>query len=280
MSFFIREKEVTRKDRWGEESTETEAYLRVGRIVGLAVAAVALLVALFTCFAVVDTGKVAVVTRFGNVVGMEGQGFHVKAPIDQYNIIDVTQQQVTETYSTASKDNQSVNQEITAQIVVNPENVEDLYVKFLGNHMDGIVKPVLSDGFKSANAKYSLEETIEKRDQLSADMLKAVQDRLAPYGIRVVSVEIKNVELPQEYKDAVERQKVAERDQVTAGVKNETAKTEADTNKILAESLDSRNFQKMFIEKWDGTLPLYMGGDGSLDMLLPSVEEQPEADQQ
>jgi len=99
-----------------------------------------------------------------------------------------------------------------------------------------------------------------------------VQDRLAPYGIQVVSVEINNVNLPEEYKAAVERQKVAERDQITAGVKNETAKTEADTNRIIAESLDERNFQKLFIEKWDGKMPLYMGGDGSLDMLLPSVD--------
>ena len=234
----------------------------------------ALLVLIFTgifCTATVGTGKVAVVTQFGNVVGVEGAGFYVKPPWYQYSEIDVTQQQVSAEYSTATKDNQSISQEVTAQVVVDPERAEELYVKFLGNHMEGIVKPVLSDGFKSANAKYSLEETIEKRDQLSADMLKAAQDRLAPYGIQVVSVEINNVNLPEEYKAAVERQKVAERDQITAQVKNETAKTEADTNKVIAESLDERNFQKMFIEKWNGTLPLYMGGDGSLDMLLPSA---------
>lgn len=269
MSFFIGEKEVKTY-----RGTETEEYLRVGRVAAVVVSVLAALIVALTCFAVVGTGQVAVVTRFGNIVGVEGQGFHLKTPIDAYNHIDVTQQQVTEQYSTASKDNQSVNQEITAQIVVDPESAKDLYAKFLGNHMDGIVRPVLSDGFKSANAKYSLEETIEKRDQLSADMLKAVQDRLEPYGIQVVSVEIKNVELPEEYKAAVERQKVAERDQVTAQVKQETAEIDAETNRITAESLDSRNFQKMFIERWDGKLPLYMGGDGSLDMLLPGADQQ------
>lgn len=269
MSFFIGEKKVETY-----KGTETEEFVRGGRIAAVAVSTVLALIAIFTCFSVVGTGQVAVVTRFGNIVSVEGQGFHVKTPIDQYNTIDVTQQQVTEQYSTASKDNQSVNQEITVQVVVDPESAKDLYAKFLGNHMDGIVRPVLSDGFKSANAKYSLEETIEKRDQLSADMLKAVQDRLVPYGIQVVSVEIKNVELPEEYKAAVERQKVAERDQVTAQVKQETAEIDAETNRITAESLDSRNFQKMFIESWDGKLPLYMGGDGSLDMLLPGANQQ------
>lgn len=264
MSFFTKEE----TGRFGG----TRTVIKLPAVIVTVIAAIALLIVLFSCIAIVDTGRVAVVTRFGNVVGVEGQGIHLKAPIDAYNIIDVTQQQVTADYSTASRDNQSINQTITAQIVVSPDNVQELYTKFLGNHMDGIVRPVLADGFKSANAKFSLEETIEKRDQLSEAMLKAVQDRLSPYGISVVSVEINNVELPEEYKAAVERQKVAERDQVTAQVERETAEIDAEKNRILAESLDERNFQKMFIEKWDGNLPQYLGGDGSLDMLLPSME--------
>ena len=266
MSLFV--KETTYEDRYGREVTGQK--LCAGRIAAAAVLAVVVLVLLLKCISVVGTGQVAVVTRFGNVVGTEGQGIHMKLPVDSYHKIDCTQQQVTAEYSTASKDNQSVTQEITAQVVVDPERVEELYSKFLGNHMEGIVAPVLSDGFKAANAKFTLEETIEKRDELSAEMLKAVQDRLEPYGIKVVSVEIKNVALPDEYKAAVERQKVAERDQLTAKVEQETAEIQAQTNKVLADSLDERNFQKMFIEKWDGVLPKYMGGGESLSMLLPN----------
>lgn len=266
MSLFV--KETTYKDRYGDEVTKQK--LCACRIAAAAVLAVVVLVLLLKCISVVGTGQVAVVTRFGNVVGTEGQGIHMKLPVDSYHKIDCTQQQVTAEYSTASKDNQSVTQEITAQVVVDPERAEELYVKFLGNHMQGIVAPVLSDGFKAANAKFTLEETIEKRDELSAEMLQAVQDRLEPYGIKVVSVEIKNVALPDEYKAAVERQKVAERDQLTAKVEQETAEIQAQTNKVLADSLDERNFQKMFIEKWDGVLPKYMGGGDSLSMLLPN----------
>lgn len=243
----------------------------------VAAVAATLVLAVFlacTCVKVVDTGNVAVVTRFGEIVGVESNGVHFKTPFDRYNIINVTQQQVTAEYSTASKDNQSITQEITAQIVVNPEAAADLYAKFLGNHMEGIVAPILSDGFKAANAKFSLEETIEKRDELSTEMLAAVQDRLEPYGIQVVSVEIKNVALPEEYKAAVERQKVAERDQITAQVEKETAEIQAETNEILAESLSQENFTQMFLEKWNGILPTYMGDGDSLGMILPTTNNQ------
>ena len=263
MAFFTK----TYTDRWGDERT----ILDSPKVVALAAVVMLALFLALSCVKVVETGSVAVVTRFGNVIGVEAQGMHLKTPFDNYNIIDVTQQQVTAEYSTASKDNQSITQEITAQIVVNPEYAEDLYVKFLGNHMDGIVAPILSDGFKAANAKFSLEETIEKRDQLSSEMLLAVQSRLEPYGIQVVSVEIKNVALPEEYKAAVERQKVAERDQITAEVEKETAEIQAETNRILAESLSTENFTQQFIDKWNGILPTYMGGDADLGMILPAI---------
>lgn len=269
MSFFI--KKVTVPERYGNSEHEEEV-LNIPAIVGTALGAIVLIVLLFTSIAVVGTGQVAVVTRFGNIVGCEGQGIHMKLPIDSYNIINVTQQQVTAEYSTATKDNQSITQEITAQVAVNPESAEELYQKFLGNHMDAIVEPILSDGFKSATAKFSLEDCITARDQLSEEMLKAVKERLAEYGINVVSVEVKNVNLPEEYKAAVERQKVAERDQVTAEVERQTAEINAETNRITAESLSDENFKQKFYDKWDGKLPTYMGGEGSLDMLLPSTE--------
>ncbi|RFT92570.1 hypothetical protein DMP10_06700 [Adlercreutzia equolifaciens subsp. celatus DSM 18785] len=270
MPLFTKKKKYT---RYGNECEVTVP--NVPAIVGAAVAALVAVVVLVNCFAVVGTGQAAVVTRFGNVVGTEGQGFHLKLPIDRYNMIDVTQQQVTAEYSTATKDNQSLVQEITAQVVVKPDMAEEIYTKFLGNHMDGIVAPVLADGFKNATAAYSIEEVISARDKLSADMLAAVQTKLDAYGIQVVSVEIKNVALPEEYKAAVERQKVAERDQVTAEVERQTAEIDAEKNKIMAESLSEENFQKLFYEKWDGKLPQYVGGEGEgLDMLLPQPQSK------
>lgn len=268
MPIFTKQRTET---RYGEECTVTEP--NIPAIAGAGAALLVVIVLVATSIAVVGTGQVAVVTRFGNIVGFEGQGIHLKLPVDSYNVVDVTQQQVTSEYSTATKDNQSISQEITAQVSVNPESVEELYQKFLGNHMEAIVDPVLSDGFKSATAKFSLEECITSRDQLSQEMLSAVKERLAEYGINVVSVEVKNVNLPEEYKAAVERQKVAERDQVTADVERKTAEINAETNRITAESLSAENFQQRFYDKWDGKLPAYVGGDGSLDMLLPSSTE-------
>lgn len=268
--FFDYDEIMSRGDFDDFESKE----LSFKKIIGGVVAAILLLTIVFGgCFRIVDVGEVGVVTRFGEVVGVEGQGFHVKTPFDNYTIIEVHQQQVTASYSTATADNQSLTQTITAQIVVDPEHAGELYSQFLGNHMDGIVAPTLADGFKTATAKYTIEQVISSRDALGAAMLENVKTRLAVYGINVVSVEVIDVTLPEDYKNAVEAKKVAEQTLAKAEVERQQAEVEAETNRITAQSLSNANFQKMFYDKWNGELPLYFGAQGGLSTLLPSISK-------
>jgi len=249
----------------------------VGRAVGIVIG-VALILGIptvfFTMTATVEQGRVAVVTTFGNIVRVEGSGFHFKSPFDLYNIVDVTQMQVTDEYSTATKDLQSISQTITAQIQIDPSEVEDLYRSFLGNHVSGIVRPTLYSQFKSATAAYTIDGAITERSALEALMLSKAQAALEPYGIHVISVQIANVDLPAEYKAAVEEKMVAEQKLLTAQTQQQTATVQAETNRILAESLDNEILSKMVIDKWNGILPLYVGGDSNgLDILIPNDAE-------
>ena len=243
--------------------------------------AIFIVIILSLCIRVVDTGEVAVVTQFGEIKGSVSAGLHFKSPLHEYHIIMVTQQQVEEVYYTATKDIQSIDQEIVTQLVVDAAYVENLYQRFKGNHMDSIVKPILYDGFKSATAYFTLEEAIAQRDQLSARMLDNVKDSLSAYGITVVSVEIKDVQIPEDYRLAVEQRKVSEQTRQRAEIEKETAiikaeqelevkKLEAEANKIVTESLTREILQQMYLEKWDGKLPMYMGGEGDgFSLMLP-----------
>lgn len=230
------------------------------------------LVSCTMCTAMVDVGEVAVVTELGVIKGVESNGFHFKSPLQQYNIIDVHQVAVSNVYSTATSDNQSLTQTITAQVAIDPEYVEDLYTKFKGSHMDTLVMPLLADAFKSATAGYSIEEVIANRGALGSDMLALAKAKLDPYGITVISVEVTNVELPEDYKNAVEARKVAEQERETAQVRMETATYEAETNRIISESLSDANLTKMMIEAWDGKLPLSVGESSAFDIFYKTTE--------
>jgi regulator of protease activity HflC (stomatin/prohibitin superfamily) len=235
--------------------------------VGVLVVIVAVILSLM-CVRSVGVGEVAVVTEFGSVQGVASSGLHLKSPTQDYNYIDISQQAVENDYSTATSDNQSLTQSITAQISVNADSAAELYSKFLGQHMDSLVAPMLADAFKSATAGYTIEQVVANRGDLASDMLTNAQKKLESYGINVISVEITNVDLPTDYKEAVAARKVAEQEKLTAQTKLETAQIDAETNKVTAESLSDANFKQMAIEKWNGELPQYLGDSNMLSLLI------------
>lgn len=241
-------------------------------VVGKVILVVVLIVGIYLLsgLRIVKPTQVAVVTRFGKVVGVKPSGINYGLRfIDKFVYFDVNQQNVKDTYSTATKDMQSVDQIITTQYTIDPMAVEDLYLKFLGNQRDSIILPILSQSIKEVASKYTIEELIAKRAELGTEMSESARDRLEEYGIKVVSVQIVNLELPEEYTKAVEAKKVAEQNVQKANAELEQARINAEANKVTSEAYDANIQYKEFLSKWDGKLPTYMGGDG-LDMLLPS----------
>ncbi|MDR1032873.1 MAG: prohibitin family protein [Candidatus Nomurabacteria bacterium] len=241
----------------------------------IAIPATIVVVVLFlcvTCFRVVNTSEVAVITEFGEVRGSVGEGFHVKSPWQDYNIIQVSQVQVSESYTVATNDLQSVTMTVTAQIMVNPENVTELYRKFLGGHVDGIVKPNMASDFKSSVSAYALEDLIKDRSGVQSTMLAGLGRSMESYGINVISIQVSDLTYSDEYKAAVERKVIAAQDKETANMQFQIAEVQAKTNRELAASLDDELLAKMIIERWNGVLPLYVGGESSgLDLLLPQI---------
>jgi regulator of protease activity HflC (stomatin/prohibitin superfamily) len=237
-----------------------------------------------SCFQTVETSRVAVITEFGNVTGSVGEGFHTKFPWQEYNIVQVSQVQVEDDFSVATKDLQSVIISATAQIRVNGdfETIENLYRTFLGNHVNGIVKPQLATALKGAAATYTLEELIQDRSKVQDAATESLRKSLSGYGIDTVSIQVTNLSYSEDYRAAVERKVIADQNRQTALIELQTAETQADINRELAASLDDALLSKMIIERWDGKLPYYVGGNSSgLDMLLPQLnnplDEQPES---
>jgi regulator of protease activity HflC (stomatin/prohibitin superfamily) len=87
--------------------------------------------------------------------------------------------------------------------------------------------------------KTMLAEMLEGRDKLSAELQRIIDARTEPWGINVISVEVKDVQIPGALQDAMSMQAQAERErqarvilgdserQVAASF-NEAAKTYAD----------------------------------------------------
>ncbi|KAF0092489.1 MAG: hypothetical protein FD141_673 [Fusobacteria bacterium] len=181
------------------------------KLISSLVVLLALAVWLISGFRIVSATEVAVVQRFGKIVSVEPSGIHYGLRgIDYYNKIQVNQQNIRTVYSTTTSDIYKVNQVIQTQYTIDISKAESLYLKFLNTHRDSIIKPILSQSIKETTSKFTLEELISKRVELGQTITDSARARLNVYGIKIVSVEIVNIELPADYKQAVEPKPVVQ----------------------------------------------------------------------
>ena len=142
--------------------------------------------------------------------------------------------------------------------------------------------PRVKDAVQSRVAKYTIEEFIAKRDQLSKDIYSDLEETFANYGVTLTNVSIIDHDFSDAYEQAVEAKKIAEQ-QVEeerqkqqkliveqenkvklAELEVEKKKLEAEANKIVTDSLSKEILQKQMIEKWDGKLPYVTGDSGTI----------------
>jgi len=213
----------------------------------------------------------------------------MKLPIAQsVQIIDVKTQKIQADASAASKDLQIVTSDIAMNYRVNPGYAAKLYQSVGMEYQFKLIDPAIQEAVKSATAQFTAEELITKRPSVRDAMalnLKDKLDKLSLGAIEVLEFNIVNFEFSVEFDNAIEakvtaEQKAlkAERDLdrviVEAEQKVTQAQAEADSLRIQSESL--RNSTEVlglrWIEKWNGQLPQYLGGNSPL-LFLPINEE-------
>ena len=262
----------------------------------MAVFGVIAIILLLMSFYNVDTGQVGIVKRFGKVIAIKEEGLNFKIPlIDSVYKMNTREQTLKFSYegdnndapaiSASTRDMQTVLVSITvSDIVTDPMK---LYRAFTGNHVRSMMVPRVKDAVQSQVAKYTIEEFIAKRDQLSKDIYSDLEETFANYGVTLTNVSIIDHDFSDAYEQAVEAKKIAEQ-QVEeerqkqqkliveqenkvklAELEVEKKKLEAEANKIVTDSLSKEILQKQMIEKWDGKLPYVTGDSGT--MLSPEM---------
>lgn len=221
---------------------------------------------------VIKPSQVGVVTTLGKVTRVAESGVTFVAPvISKVTRIDTSTKTVEGIYETSTKDMQSTTEYVTTLYTVDVSKVMDLYKNFLGKHESSLVAPALATTVQDGVSTVSISELVSNRVELANSMTENAREMLAPYGINVVSMQITNHDFSDEYETAITAKIVAQEKVKTAEYARQEAEIQAETNKILSQTYDENMKSKIFLEKWDGKLPLYMSGEnGMMNMLLPA----------
>lgn len=180
----------------------------------------------------------------------------------------------------ASRDMQDVTATLAVNWSINPKVVIQTY-KEIGTQEDvrqRILLPAVNEVLKSATAKRNAEEILTKRMEMKKDIDETLKERLLQYGIVLHDVSIVNLKFSQGFTQAIEHKQIAEQqakqaayvaEKATQDAKAEVerAKGQAESQKLVKESISQAILQKAAIDKWDGKFPQVMGS-GNLPFIL------------
>ena len=256
------------------EENQIMATMKVA--LGIMVAVVALIIAIGSFFTI-DAGYVGIVTKFGKVSSIKGEGLNFKIPlITDVVKVDIRTMKVETSAVAASKNMQSTSTTVTVNYRLDPNKVGTLYSTVGLNVEEKIIASRVQDIVKTVTAKYTADELLAKREAIKTEIAVMLKNSLQEYYIIVNDneVQITNFEFNKAYMQAVEDKQIAEQNALKAKndlerIKVESeqaiakAKGEAEAIRVQAEAIRAQGGQEYVqlkaIEKWDGKLPTYSG---------------------
>ncbi|NMA95635.1 MAG: SPFH/Band 7/PHB domain protein [Clostridiales bacterium] len=178
------------------------------------------IVTLLLSVKVVNTGFVFVVERFGQFYKVLEPGWHFIFPyIDYVRARVSTKQQIIdiEPQNVITKDN--VNISIDNVIFYRVMNARDA-VYNIENYKSGIIYSAITN-VRNVVGSMTLDDVLTGRDRINKELLDIVDQITDSYGIKILSVEIKDITPPKEIQEAMEKQMRAERDKRAAILQSE-----------------------------------------------------------
>ena len=176
---------------------------------------VALLVIIFlvllSSIKVVNTGYLYVVERLGQFHRILEPGWHFIIPgVDFVRKKVSTKQQILDVppQSVITKDNVKIS--VDNVIFYKMLNAKDA-VYNIEDYKSGIVYSATTN-IRNILGNMTLDEVLAGRDSINQQLLGIIDEVTDAYGIKVLSVEIKNIIPPAEIQQAMEKQMKAERD--------------------------------------------------------------------
>ncbi len=212
-------------------------YLGAGPRLGLGVELVVLLVALLVASAikVASQWQSVVVLRLGRFHGLRGPGMFFIIPIVDVIAYWIDTRVMTSSFKaekTLTKDTVPVDVDaVLFWKVVDPQKAA-LDVEDYNNAVSWASQTALRDVI----GKTQLAEMLEGRDRLGEDLRRIIDQRTQPWGVNVISVELKDVLIPASLEDAMSMQAQAERERQARVILGDSERQVAEKFKDAARS--------------------------------------------
>lgn len=241
-------------------------------------------------FLTIDAGERGVLfRRFSGGLDKENiyaPGFHILAPWNTMHRYDVREKQIEEKIDALSNNGLNIAVDVTVRVNPAYDKIGDLHEKFGQDYVNTLIRPEVRSAVREAIGKFTPEELYStKRDEVQTLIQTELEASLIENYIELKATLIKDIELPDKVRGAIEDKLEAEQSAlkyefILAKERQEAerriieAEAKARANQILNASLSSNILRDKGIEatlelaKSPGSKVVVIGSEGSNGMPL------------
>lgn len=192
-------------------------------------------------FYTVPTGYRGVVTQFGKIIGVEGEGLSVLPPWQKLTTFSIRAETADiEKAEGSTSDTQPVHVSLTVRYSIATDKVAEVYEKYSHNgDLQSYVQTATQEIFKAVTAKYTAVSLIAERPKVSSDISAALREKLSIYGAQVINIDMRNFAFSPSYMAAINDKVTQEQKRLAAENQAKTVEAQQKQQVIIAEATAS-----------------------------------------
>lgn len=234
---------------------------------GLALLAVVLVgITALNAVACVKTGHVGVVTVFGRVTGRTiGEGMHIVNPVARVTELSIKSQEAKERASVPSKEGLIMGLEASVLYHLDPNRAADVFQKIGPGYADILLVPNLRSAMRGVTAANSASTLYsDARESIARQIMTDVQAQVEPRGIVIENVLLRDLQLPDTLKQAIEAKQQAQQEAQRMEFVLQRERQEAERKRV--EALGIKDFQNIVSEGISDRLLAWKGIEATIDL--------------
>src|SRR5271155_4356083 len=215
----------------------------IKRFFGAIIAGVVILILVSSSITTIETGNVGVLTLYGKVTDeVLPEGIHFINPLKSVHKMSVRTDSVKESASVPSSEGLVTNLDTSVVLHLKPDHAADVFQKLGLNYMETLVEPNVRSAVREATASHSANTLYSSaREEVAQQIKTNLENVLAPRGIEVEQILLRDIQLPPTLKASIEAKQQAEQESLAMSFKLQKEKQEADRKRIEAQGI--RDFQ-------------------------------------
>ncbi len=241
------------------------------------------IVTLWSSMKIVPTGNVGIIYQFGSIVDQKPEGLQMIPPWNEMKLADIRIQKHTfSNLECFSLETQNVTLSLTLNFKVSPTIIQDLYRNIGPRYFDVIIFPKIPQIVKDETVKYKAVDIAPNREALRVSIRERLKNDLESYSIEVVDVLLEDIYFSAEFEQsiemkqiatqkALEEQEIVKQEQYKAEQQITRAQGEAESNRLISESLSPEILQYTMIEKLADDIKIIMLPSNQSFILSPDA---------